>query len=294
MKKEKMMQDDTGTEEGTENEEDTGSNSDAGTEASQEDNDTEGSTGSSDSDSSQDTTGKPEWMADRIWNEKFSKVEGDLDMAEVAEFYSKSYDNATEQLHNRKDVIRGEIEQELMEASKEGVPASSNDYEFDNEALSETHGLEVDMEADDPLLIQMKTWAHNKGLTQHEFQELSDMHLEAVTAFFPDWDTESEKLGAHAEERAGHLNAWMGKVLSPDSYKAMENIALSADVVVAMEELMGLTGVVSFSSEGGSQVGTGLDRDALKKLMATDEYQNGDPATLQKVQAGWKKLTKSA
>jgi hypothetical protein len=290
-----MMQDDTGAEGEENHEEETGSNSDAGTETKTEDNNSEGSTGSGNSDSETETReGKPEWMADRIWDEKFSKVEGDLDMEEVAEFYSKSYNNATEQLHNRKDILKGEIAQELEDKRLEGRPESSNDYEFDREALSETHGLDVNMADDDPLLIQMKTWAHNKGLSQDDFNELTTMHLEAVTSFFPDWDVEQEKLGGHAEERASHLNAWMGKVLSPESYRAMENVALSADVVVAMEELMELTGVISFSPDSGKPVGTGLDRSELKRIMATPEYLNGDPATLQKVSAGWKKLTKSA
>jgi hypothetical protein len=290
MRKEKMMP----TEEGTNEMENTEATSEADSVSEGEEGTagTESGQSESTSDTDYEAQGKPEWMSDRVWSENFAD-KGELNMEEVAQFYSKSYENAVNSLHNRKEVLRDEITQEIKDQIKANVPESSNDYEFDGTSFEEAYGLAVNMEPDDPALIQAKTWAFEHGLSQEDFNEMMNLHMQAVTTFFPDWDKESEALGEFADERANHLNSWLSKVLSTESYKAMEQLPLSAGVVVALEELMELSGNIRFSSESGRPAGTGFSRDDVMAMMDTDEYRRGDPAMVQKVQAGWKKIARS-
>ncbi len=248
-------------------------------------------TSGTDSSETQERPGKPEWMSNKVWDDNFAKHGDDLPMEEVAKWYANSWNNAQEALHSRKEALAETVRDEIKAEYKKGVPESSRDYEFSQENLAKELGLQINMEADDPFLIRFQTWAHNNNVSQHEFNELSELYLEAVTTFFPSWDEEAPKLGDHADERVAHLNAFFGKNLSTEAYAAIENLPLSAELVMAFEEMMELSGVTSFTSESGMPIGSMMGRDEIIKLMDTDEYRNGDPATLRKVEAAWKKLS---
>jgi|GEM_PF-2301132 len=230
--------------------------------------------------------GKPEWMSDKDWDEKYSKIDGDLDYTKIAADYAQRYDNANKLVNTRKDNIRDEVKAEALQ----NRPESASKYEFSNEVL-ESLGLEAEIADDHPGLLQAKNFAFERGFSQEEFGELINMHLAGVSEFFPNWDDEKLSLGDHADDRAAYLNSWAGKYLTPDSYKAIEKMALSADMVVALEEIMELTGSAKFAPGTGQVSGAPTSKDEIHKLMDTDEYRNGDPATVKKVQAGFKRLS---
>lgn len=237
-----------------------------------------------------DLSHKPEWLDERVYVENFAKYGDKLDMEKVAQHFAKQHTNAQDLLNRRKDIIRSEVEEELKAKRMENVPESSKDYIFNKLLLADELGLAVETNDDDPIMLAAKTWAHKHGLTQADFDEMAELHLKAVSSFFPDWEQEKVILGEYADERHRALNAWAGKVLAPEVYDALDSIPLSANLIMVLEAFQELSGTKPFDADTGEGGNTLMTREDIRALMDTEEYRRGDPATLQKVQNGFKRL----
>lgn len=233
---------------------------------------------------------RPEWISERIWNEKFAG-KGEFNVEEAAKFYAEAYENAVKQLHTRKDTIRQSVEEEIKAEMAKNRPETAADYKVDAEAIEKELGMKFDFDESNPIMAKAKAMAFEKGLSNAEFNELVKFHVEGLIDSMPDWDVEKEKLGENADERLNYINTWAAKVLSPEAYKGFDSMPMTAERVIALEELMELTGSVKFTPENsGVPAGTGLTREQLLELQNSKEYLEGNPAVIQKVQAGWKKL----
>lgn len=122
------------------------------------------------------------------------------------------------------------------------VPADPSAYKAELPAdLKLPEGVKFEPAADDPLLIEARTWAKENGLSQAQFSQLlglwAKMEVAAHEAATNAAKAEKAALGAKADERIGTVTTFL-KTLPADQFEALKGVVTSAKAVEAIENLM--------------------------------------------------------
>ena len=207
---------------------------------------------------------RPDWIPEQFWDQK----EGPL-----VEKMGKSY-----------------IElREKMSAGKHKAP---KDGKYDLSTLVD-HGVADD----DPLLNDFKGFATENGLSQDQFDQITQMHLQHMNELLDQQETSREaelaKLGPRGEKIISGLNQWLSKLgnagaLSYEEVDALASAMDRADRVKALQKIRESYGERSIP-DTSVQEGTGYSKDELMSMMNDPRYGN-DMAFTNDVQNKWYKL----
>ena len=207
---------------------------------------------------------RPDWIPEQFWDKK----EGPL-----VEKMGKSY-----------------IElREKMSAGKHKAP---KDGKYDLSSLMD-HGVADD----DPLLNDFKGFAAENGLSQDQFDQIAQMHLQHMNELFEQTETNREaelaKLGPRGEKIISGLNQWLSKLgnsgaLSYEEVDALASAMDRADRVKALQKIRESYGERSIP-DTSVQEGTGYTKDELQSMMSDPRYGK-DMAFTNDVQNKWYKL----
>jgi hypothetical protein len=231
---------------------------------------------------------KPEYLDEKFFDTKT----GEADI----EGLSKSYAELGTKIREKAETTRKGILAEMESDKDASRPKTANDYE-----LRVTDDLQAEMGDDmtfefadsDPLINFWREMAHESGFTQEQFDEGVSTYIRAKFAEMPSFEAEIGKLGDNGRDRAQHINQWVVKNYSPETVKALQNFAVTADGVVALEEMMRNTGEPAFSPGGPAGVGSSISLNELRAMQADERYwhpQKMDPEWVKKVDAGYEKL----
>lgn len=190
---------------------------------------------------------KPEWMPDQFWSEKDGP---DL------EGLSKSY-------------------QELRSKMSAGKHKAPKDGQYDLAALKD-HGVAED----DALLSEFSGFAKENGLSQDQFDQLTQMYMQHVGDMFDDVETNREaeiaKLGSKGEKIIGSLNQWLTKLgtsgaLSHEEVDAIASKADSAQFIMALNKIRASYGEQPIP-DVAVQEGAGTTKADLDAMVADPRY----------------------
>lgn len=207
---------------------------------------------------------RPEWMPEQFWDEKDGP---DL------ETMAKSYNE-----------LRAK-----MSAGKHKAP---KDGKYDISTLKD-HGVTDD----DPLLSDFRGFAAENGLSQDQFDQITQMYVQHMGEMFEQTETSREaemaKLGPRGEKIIGGLNQWLTKLgnsgaLSHEEVDALASAMDSAERVKALQKIRESYGERSIP-DTTVQEGTGFSKDELMSMMSDPRYGK-DMAFTNDVQNKWYKL----
>ncbi len=232
--------------------------------------------------------GKPEYVDEKFWNIETKAVD--------IEGLSKSYSELGTKIREKSDLMRETIKSE-MEADKiSNRPETANDYVVKiPEELSKEFSEDMNFEFNeaDPMLAFWKEFSHEQGYGQDVFDSGLSAYISSQFAGLPDFDAEVGKLGDNGRDRAQHVNLWAQKNLSPEAYAAVEGFAVTADGVVALEEIMAVQGEPALSPGGPTGVGSSTSLNELRAMQADPRYWDTnklDPEFIKKVDEGYERL----
>lgn len=201
---------------------------------------------------------RPEWMPEQFWDD-----ESGPDLESMA----KSY-------------------QELRSKMSSGKHKAPKDGKYDIASLTD-HGVDED----DPLLGEFKGFAKENGLSQDQFEQITQMYVQHMGDMFDktetDKQTEIAKLGRNGEKVIGGLNQWLTKLgtsgaLSHEEVDAIATKADNAQFITALNKIRQSYGEQpipdSSIQEGGGETRADLD------AMVGDPRYGKDMAYTQKVE----------
>jgi hypothetical protein len=232
--------------------------------------------------------GKPDFLPEKFWNPdtKAADLEG----------LSNSYNEMGTKIREKTDDVRNTILAE-QKADLEGRrPETSNDYEVkvpDKIASEMGEGMSFEFSDQDPMMTFWKDFSWEHGFNQEQFEEGISAYITGKFADLPNFETELGKLGENGRDRSQHVNLWAQKQLSPETYKALESFAVTADGVMALEEIMRVSGEPAFSPGGPAGVGSQITLKELRQMQADPRYWDPnqiDSEFIKKVDAGYEKL----
>jgi galactitol-specific phosphotransferase system IIB component len=201
---------------------------------------------------------RPEWMPEQFWDE-----ENGPDLENLA----KSY-------------------QELRAKMSSGKHKAPKDGKYDISSLAD-HGVDED----DPLLGEFKGFAKENGLSQDQFDQITQMYMNHVGEIMDKAETDKEaemaKLGRNSEKVINGLNQWLTKLgtsgaLSHEEVDAIASKADSAEFIVALNKIRQSYGEQAIPDatiqEGNAETKSDLD------AMVADPRYGKDMAYTQKVE----------
>jgi galactitol-specific phosphotransferase system IIB component len=201
---------------------------------------------------------RPEWMPEQFWDE-----ENGPDLENLA----KSY-------------------QELRSKMSSGKHKAPADGKYDISNLAD-HGVTED----DELLGEFKGFAKENGLSQDQFDQITQMYMNHVGELMDkteaDKEAEMHKLGRNSEKVINGLNQWLTKLgnsgaLSHEEVDAIASKADNANFIVALNKIRQSYGEQAIP-DTAIQEGAGETRADLDAMVGDPRYGK-DMAYTQKVE----------
>jgi hypothetical protein len=231
---------------------------------------------------------KPDFLDEKFFNSKT----GEADI----ESLSKSYSELGTKIREKSETTRKEIMKELEADKVANRPSAPEDYELritDELQAQLGDDMMFEFSESDPLISFWRSFAHESGFGQEEFDQGVSAFIQSKFADLPSFENEIGKLGDNGRDRAQHVNQWATKNLSPETYKALSEFAVTADGVMALEEIMRNSGEPAFSPGGPAGTGSSITLNELRQMQADERYWHPtkmDAEFVKKVDAGYEKL----
>tara|TARA_B100001063_G_C16757932_1_gene554237 strand:- start:1124 stop:1855 length:732 start_codon:yes stop_codon:yes gene_type:complete len=225
----------------------------------------------------------PSYVPEKFWN-------SDLNEINVEEL-GASYKALEKKLGQRTEELAGTIREEVLADISGKAPEK---YEMQMPELPD--GVQIDVDAEQPLLKWWEETARSKGLSNEDFNKGIEAFVQNEIAGLPDRDTQINLLGENAVQRIESADLWAKKNLSENSYTAIANMVSTADGIKAIEEIMSLNKDAPIPSTE-TKIDVSLDPLDLRSMMADERYwKDGakDPAYIKKVTDLYEKYSNKA
>ena len=215
---------------------------------------------------------KPDYVQDKFWNKDLNEIN--------IEELSSSYNSLEKKLGARTEDLSKQIREDISNEVKANVPEK---YELKMPEIPEN--VQMDINAEMPLLKWWEETAREKGLSQEEYNKGIEAFVNNEVSNLPDVDSEKELLGDTANARIEAADLWSKKNLTKESYEAIANFATTANGVKALEEIIKLNKDAPMPTvETAIEAAPSLDD--LRSMMKDPRYwKDGDrdPAYIAKV-----------
>lgn len=221
----------------------------------------------------QSPDGRPAHVPEKFW---------DPDVGIRVDELAKGYNELEGLMRTKTDDLRTQIEADRMK----DVP---DKYDFKlPEDLKVPNGVELDLNADDPLLQWFEGFAKQVGLSQDSYNEAIKAYIEAELAGMPNVEDEIRKLGQNGNDRVQTANAKLDEILAEDEKAIVAEMLTTAAGVGVLEKLLKISGPENFEGDAGSAP---LTLEELRKIQADPRYYaDHDPELIRKVRAGYARL----
>jgi hypothetical protein len=131
---------------------------------------------------------------------------------------------------------------------------------------------ELNFNPENPVLKQIKDWAHSKGLSREDYREMLGFHaadeIQRMQAMKAGFEAEKTKLGGAAQARMDTVNNFV-KATAPNHAKALLDGLWTAAQVQAIEEIMDrfrTQGAGSYSTTGSQAAPSSGQIDGYDKM----------------------------
>jgi hypothetical protein len=234
-----------------------------------------------------DVGSKPDHIPDKFW---------DVDAKQVrVDDLLKSYNELGGKVRERTEAIKESVLAEINQEQASKRPETADAYELvlsDEFKANIPEGMEFQFNNDDPLMKFWREMAFDNGMDQTQFQQGLELYMGARIGELPNFEAELAKLGDNGRDRALHVGNWAKANFSEETVNAMHEVAMTADGVKALEEIMSKSGEASFSPEQHVTSGS-VTLEELRQMQSDPRYwdmNRRDPAFIRKVDEGYRRL----
>jgi hypothetical protein len=224
-----------------------------------------------------DPEGRPDWLPEKFWNPELK--------APRPQQMAKSINELEGKLRSKHEDLKAEVITEM----RANAPES---YEVNlSEDLKIPENVELDLTAEDPLVGWFFDFAKERGLSQEEVDSAINKYVEIELANMPDVAKEIENLGDYGQDRLLRVHNWLETSLSDEHFAALNPLLSSSAQIEALETLMKNSTPTDFDGDPPTPA---MTLEELREMQNDPKYwREKEPAFIQKVEAGYKRLYKN-
>ena len=215
---------------------------------------------------------KPEYVQDKFWDKDSSKVN--------LESLASSYNSLEKKLGQRTEEISKQVRSDL---ETEKVSNTPQEYKLHIPDVGPHTDLKISKDMD--IVQWWEKTAKSNHLNQTQFDDGVKAFVDNAVKNMPNPELEIQKLGDNGKARVEAADLWSKKNLSTDGYNAFSKVAVTAEGVKAVEELMKLNKDSSMPTSQ-TAIEASPSADDLKSMLNDPRYwdtSKRDPAYVKRV-----------
>jgi len=220
---------------------------------------------------------KPDWAPDNFW------TDDGLDIQKL----TQSWKDVRGKVATRQDDLRRQVEAELAEQRAQSLPEK---YELQVQLPEDFQLGEID--ENNPLMAAAVEIGKEAGLTQEQFNKLSQAYFDTILADLPDPETELAALGGDTERVQGAFD-WVARNVPPEYQELVGSVLDRAAGVKMVEWLKEMTGEPAQGQNNSDASGESVSEADLRAMMRDPKYYDPnkrDPSFVRQIEQGFKKL----
>lgn len=203
---------------------------------------------------------------------------------------TKAYAEATKRLSTRTDDLFKQEREKWEQERYAARPEAADKYEVGLPEELQNQGLAIDENS--PLMQWYRETAFNNGWSQDQFVEGVNAFIDYQLSMAPNVEAEMQRLGENAQDRVQAVELYLKSNLSEEQFDAVQKVAVSADVVEALETLIGKQNLATVKTEG-AESSEGITVQKLREMQNDPRYYDPskrDPSFVRQVEEGYAKL----
>ena len=229
------------------------------------------------------TDGQTETAADQVASMVTDGEKGEQETADRPEFLLEKYKTV-------EDQAKAYPELQKQFGSFTGAPD-----EYTLGLSEEVKEKGVELQEDHPLLGQAQEFAKELGMNQQGFTKMLDLlatyELHQATSAQEAAAEEIKSLGDNADRRINNLNMWASRNLPEDLVDGFKDMAISADAVKALEQIVSMTRGAAMQPDNAAPTTTITQEELTKMQFEKDENGNRRLQTDKEFAARFRKLS---
>lgn len=223
---------------------------------------------------------RPDWLPEKFWNAEAGEAR--------FEDLANAYTSIEQRFMTKRDDLIAQFKDEWASEGREGVPEAPEGYEISLPDDLVPEGMEVNLDADDPLLSFWRQHCFDNKLGADTFNAGIEQFLRNEMNTLPTADSIRQALGENAGERVKAAMSFLSANVSTDTYDKIAQMPIMPAVVEAIEEISkSITGGVPTNTDPTAVNGSVPTLEELRELQASAAYQKGDPKVVQQVREGY-------
>ena len=226
---------------------------------------------------------KPEYIQDKFWDKDSSKVN--------VESLASSYNSLEKKLGERTEEITKQVRSDLETERAKNTPS---EYKLNIPDIGPNADIKISKDMD--IVQWWEKTAKSNNLNQEQFDDGVKAFVDNAVKNLPNPELEIQKLGDNGKARVEAADLWSKKHLSPDSYNAFSKVAVTAEGVKAVEELMKMNKDSSMPTSQ-TAIEASPSADDLKSMLNDPRYwdtSKRDPAYVKRVTELYEKTLNKA
>jgi hypothetical protein len=129
-------------------------------------------------------------------------------------------------------------------------------------------GIDAEIDAEDPMLVNFNDWATEAGLSQEQHTKLMGIYVNGLVESQPAIDDEIKRMGKDAPQRINDFTSWAKANFDESEFETLQGLATTAEGFGILEKLRGMSRETDVAAPSTAQTVDSTTKDALYERVA--------------------------
>jgi hypothetical protein len=134
-------------------------------------------------------------------------------------------------------------------------------------------GIDAEIDAEDPMLVNFNEWAAEAGLSQEKHTELMGIYVNGLLESQPAIDDEIKRMGKDAPQRINDYTSWARANFDESEFATIQGLATTAEGFNVLEKMRGMLRETVVSAPDNVKSVDNTTKEALYDLIKDPKYQ---------------------
>ena len=133
-------------------------------------------------------------------------------------------------------------------------------------------GIDAEIDAEDPMLVNFNDWATEAGLSQEAHSKLMEIYVNGLMEAQPAIEDEIKRMGKDAPQRINDFTSWAKANFDESEYQTLEGLATTAEGFGILEKMRGMLRETDVSAPDNVRSVDSTTKEALDELVKDPRY----------------------
>lgn len=133
-------------------------------------------------------------------------------------------------------------------------------------------GVDIELDSEDPMLVNFNDWAKEAGLSQEAHTKLMSIYVNGILEAQPSIEEEMKRMGKDASRRINDFTVWAKTVFNPDEFEVLEGLATTASGFGVLEKMRGMMRDFQISTSDNAKSVSSMTQEKLYEMVADERY----------------------